>query len=133
MKKVAATRGHNVSLTNFFRLGTGARGWGFSRCRALAVANFYGFLLKRLTLATSSPLNLPNEDFVSRLPGHSDFPGISAKLVRKLEITGIFHRCNNFLALAGKFSVIGTDVRESNLRQQSQTKLFATSEARRIP
>ena len=54
MKKVAATRGHKVSLPNFFV-------WGRTEsCEdgagALAVANFYGFLLERLTLTTPSPL-----------------------------------------------------------------------------
>jgi len=39
-----------------FRLGTVARGWGFSVWwrGALAVANFDGFLLKRLTLSYSA-------------------------------------------------------------------------------
>src|SRR5258708_33231293 len=56
MKKVAATRGHSVRRTNFFRLGTTARGWGFSFCwrGALAVANVDVFLLKRLTLSYSA-------------------------------------------------------------------------------
>ncbi|SPF32329.1 hypothetical protein SBA1_1040097 [Candidatus Sulfotelmatobacter kueseliae] len=76
---MAATRGQSVRRTNLFRLGTAARGWGCSSCRrgALAVANFYVFLLKRLTLTTASPLT-----FRSRLPGSCDFPGISAELVR---------------------------------------------------
>src|ERR1700678_2562223 len=59
IKKVAATSGHKVRRTNFFRLGatlgTTARGWGVSVCcGALAVANFYVFLLKRLPLSYSA-------------------------------------------------------------------------------
>ena len=72
-------------------------GWVCSR--ALAVANFYGFLLKRLTLATASPLVflIVLEDALLAAPGiSSDFPGISAKLVRNSEITGNFHRCKIF-------------------------------------
>ena len=58
---------------------------------AVAVANFYGFLLKRLTLTTASPLKM-----LLAAPGcRADFPGISAKLVRMCEITGNFHRCKN--------------------------------------
>src|SRR5215831_4500019 len=97
MKKVAATKGQRVRRTNFFRLGTTDR-WGFSSCCRLAVANFYGCLLKRLTLTTASPLKL-----LSRLPGSCVFPGISAKLVRKCEITGIFHRCKIFLKKFANF------------------------------
>src|SRR5579863_3320769 len=104
MKKVAATRGHSVRRTNFFgaigvRPGTAVRCWGLSSCPrgALAVANFYVFLLKRLTLTTASPL------MFSRFPGSLRFPGISAKLVRKCEITGIFHRCKLFLSFFAKF------------------------------
>ena len=52
---------------------------------ALAVANFYGFLLKRLTLTTASPLKCSS----TRLPGYSDSTGISAKLVRSTENTAI--------------------------------------------
>src|SRR5690348_14792621 len=55
MKNVAATRGHKVRRTDLFREDTAMRdcsGW----VGAVAVANFDGFLLKRLTLATSSPL-----------------------------------------------------------------------------
>jgi hypothetical protein len=56
MKKVAATRGHKVSLPILFvwakTESCGDEGWA----GALAVANFYGFLLKRLTLTTASPL-----------------------------------------------------------------------------
>ena len=59
---------------------------------AVAVANFYGFLLRRLTLTTASPLT-----FFTRLPGWtSDSRAFSAKLVRNCEITGNFHRCNIF-------------------------------------
>ena len=57
---------------------------------AVAVANFYGFLLRRLTLTTASPSNLSRGSRVN-----SDFPGISVKLVRMCEITGNFHRCKN--------------------------------------
>ena len=65
---------------------------------ALAVANFYGFLLKRLTLTTASPLKC------LAAPGlASDFPGISAKLVRICEITGNFHRCKIFLDYFANF------------------------------
>ena len=104
MKKVAATKGQSVRRTNFFRVGTAARGWGLLQLLTrLAVANFYGFLLKRLTLATASPLT-----FVSRLPGVSDFPGISAELVRSSEITGNFHRCKIFLECFVKFDKGGT-------------------------
>src|SRR6516225_10681679 len=95
MKKVAATKGHKVRRTDFFLLGDTANsdlGWVV----AVAVANFYGFLLKRLTLTTSSPLYRG-----SRVDG--DFPGISAELVRKCEITGIFHRCKNFLRFFANF------------------------------
>jgi len=37
---------------------------------AVAVANFYGFLLRRLTLTTASPLT-----FFTRLPGWAAIPG----------------------------------------------------------
>jgi hypothetical protein len=86
-----------VRRTNFFRLGTTARGWEVWSCCRLAVANFYGCLLKRLTLTTASPLSLRMKTFCSRLPSVLRFPGISAKLVRICEITGNFHRCNIFL------------------------------------
>src|ERR1700739_4166688 len=56
IKKVAATRGHKVSLPNFLFWGTTGSCW-VGWVGALAVANFYGFLLKRLTLTTASPLN----------------------------------------------------------------------------
>ena len=46
--------------------------------------------------ATHSHHRVSLENF-SRLPGARRFPGISAKLVRKCEITGIFHRCKIFL------------------------------------
>ncbi len=66
---------------------------------AVAVANFYGFLLRRLTLTTASPLKM-----LLAAPGRlSNFPGISAKLVRICEITGIFHRCKIFLRIIEKF------------------------------
>ena len=42
---------------------------------AVAVANFYGFLLERLTLTTASPLK-----FFSRLPGARRFPGHVGKV-----------------------------------------------------
>src|SRR5246500_960348 len=67
IKKVAATRGHKVSLPNFLFWGTTEScevGW----VGALAVANFYGFLLKRLTLTTASPL-------ISAAPGLLRFHG----------------------------------------------------------
>ena len=44
-------------------------------------------------------------DFLSRLPGDRVSPGISAKLVRSCEITGIFHRCKNFFRKMKKMSV----------------------------
>jgi hypothetical protein len=62
MKKVAATNGHNVSRIDFFFLFVI---WGVvvsEDCErlvdAVAVANFYGFLLRRLTLTTASPLKM---------------------------------------------------------------------------
>src|SRR6478736_4704570 len=82
IKKVAATRGHKVSLPNFLFWGRTDKD-GDVVAGALAVANFYGFLLKRLTLTTASPLN------VTRLPGNSDSSGISEKLVRSTENTAI--------------------------------------------
>jgi len=61
---------------------------------AVAVANFYGFLLRRLTLTTASPLKMllaaPRVD--------SDSRALSAKLVRMCEITANFHRCKKFLS-----------------------------------
>src|SRR5579863_1754485 len=77
IKKVAATRGQSVRRTNFFRLGTTARGWEVSSCCRLAVANFYGCLLKRLTLTTASPLSLLRlrRRLSARLPGLLRFPG----------------------------------------------------------
>jgi hypothetical protein len=94
MKKVAATRGQSVRRTNFFvpillredpfcedpfRLGA-AGGWRLSGCRlgVLAVANFYGFLLKRLTLTTASPsvfFDESDEDALLAAPGIERFPG----------------------------------------------------------
>jgi hypothetical protein len=43
IKKVAATSGHRVRRTDFFRWGTITAGWNVWR-GALAVANFYVFL-----------------------------------------------------------------------------------------
>src|ERR1017187_6722656 len=48
-------------------------------------------------------LGLQNEDVLLAAPGFKRFPGISAKLVRPLEITGIFHRCKIFLRFIEKF------------------------------
>ena len=70
---------------------------------AVAVANFYGFLLKRLTLTTASP-DPEKTTFFARLPGARRFPGISAKLVRMCEITANFHRCKLFLRYFARFS-----------------------------
>ena len=56
MKNVAATRGHKVRRPDFLSGGASANG-GTISVGALAVANFYVFLLKRLTLTTASPLN----------------------------------------------------------------------------
>jgi hypothetical protein len=54
-----------------------------------------------------SPPRLPcvfeSKTFCSRLPECCDFPGISAELVRKCEITGIFHRCKYFLIFFENF------------------------------
>jgi hypothetical protein len=82
-----------------FRLDTAARGWGFSGCGldALAVANFYVFLLKRLTLTTASPLVFVTKTFFRGSRDAAISLGISAKLVRNSEITGNFHRCKIFL------------------------------------
>src|SRR5438552_18021992 len=73
MKKVAATKGHNVRRTDFFRSGSAkacCSGW----VDAVAVANFYGFLLGRLTLATSSPLSRGSR--LTAISGH--FGGVSS-------------------------------------------------------
>src|SRR5271157_6360453 len=59
--------------------------------------------LERLTLTTASPLCLRLEDLLLAAPGTLRFPGISAKLVRKCEITGIFHRCKIFLSFFANF------------------------------
>ena len=74
MKKVAATKGHSVSRIDFFFVLVI---WGVvasEDCErlvdAVAVANFYGFLLRRLTLTTASPLT-----FFTRLPGWAAIPG----------------------------------------------------------
>src|ERR1035437_540878 len=75
IKKVAATRGHRVRRIDFFVFWNGGTtagttlGCGMLAVR-VAVANFYGFLLKRLTLTTASPLT-----FVTRLPGWAAIPG----------------------------------------------------------
>ena len=108
MKKVAATSGQSVRRTNFFRVGTAERGWEFWSCCRLAVANFYGCLLKRLTLTTASPLSLLRSFFEEDIFSRGSqvgcvFPGISAKLVRICEITGNFHRCKIFLRNFVKF------------------------------
>jgi hypothetical protein len=65
---------------------------------AVAVANSYGFLLKRLTLTTASPFE--NAARGSRV--HSDFPDMSVKLVRLCEITRNRRRCKNILNILGK-------------------------------
>jgi hypothetical protein len=74
MKKVAATKGHSVSRMDFFFVllmgGATVDGDCARLVVAVAVANFDGFLLKRLTLTTASPL----KNF-SRLPGELRFPG----------------------------------------------------------
>jgi hypothetical protein len=56
MKKVAATKGHKVRRIDLFR-GITARVCCCLEVDTLAVANFYGFLLRRLTLTTSSPFS----------------------------------------------------------------------------
>jgi hypothetical protein len=48
-------------------------------------------------------LESSEEDILFAAPGLMRFPGISAKLVRICEITGIFHRCNIFLRIIEKF------------------------------
>src|SRR5581483_1082448 len=73
IKKVAATSGHKVRRTDFFRSGSAkacCSGW----VDAVAVANFYVFLLKRLTLATSSPLSRGSR--LTAISGH--FGGVSS-------------------------------------------------------
>src|SRR5467141_1353042 len=100
MKKVAATRGQRVRRIDFFVFlfvfsNEGAAVGITPGCErlegAVAVANFYGFLLRRLTLTTASPLT-----FFTRLPGWAAIPGaFSAKLVRMCEITGNSRRCKN--------------------------------------
>src|ERR1700746_889015 len=70
IKNVAATRGHKVSLPNFLFWGTTG---SCDDCwvGGLAVANFYGFLLKRLTLTTASAgLRVK----LARLPGCTAIP-----------------------------------------------------------
>src|SRR6266436_5865086 len=100
MKKVAATRGHSVRRIDFFVLlfvfsNEGAAAGITPGCErlevAVAVANFYGFLLRRLTLTTASPLT-----FLYAAPRvDSDSWALSAKLVRMCEITGNSQRCKN--------------------------------------
>src|SRR5258708_29755499 len=99
MKKVAATRGQSVRRTNFFRLGTTARGWGFSFCwrGALAVANFDVFLLKRLTLSYSAAAGS------ARAFRFSWIPEITLELVRSVEITGISQRCKKIVEIFRNF------------------------------
>src|SRR5215468_3747752 len=86
IKKVAATRGHKVSLPNFL-LGERTDSWGVDVVAGvLAVANFYGFLLKRLTLTTASPL----KSFFSAAPGCTAIPrAFRRSLVRSTENTVI--------------------------------------------
>src|SRR5438477_9889501 len=79
IKKVAATKGHKVSLPNFLFRGRTDSCVDDDRVGALAVANFYGFLLKRLTLTTASPGSL--KKLLSAAPGSLRFHGHSAKLV----------------------------------------------------
>ena len=64
---------------------------------AVAVANFDGFLLKRLTLTTASPLICSRGSRVN-----CDFPDMSVKLVRKCEITGNPQRCKKILVFFEK-------------------------------
>src|ERR1700723_3219565 len=94
MKNVAATKGHKVRRTDFF-LGDTANN-DLAWVGAVAVANFYVFLLERLTLTTSSPLCRGSRE-------NRDFPGISAKLVRNCEITVFFHRCKKILNICANF------------------------------
>ena len=70
---------------------------------AVAVANFYGFLLRRLTLTTASP-EFRKNDFRYAAPRvNSDSRALSAKLVRSCEITANFHRCKIFFEKLRKF------------------------------
>jgi hypothetical protein len=76
MKKVAATSGHNVRREKFFFWDDAAAGTGCGfQDVALAVANFYGFLLKRLTLTTPSPFHWGSR--VLAISGH--FGGVSSQ------------------------------------------------------
>src|SRR6266576_2862935 len=68
IKKVAAIRGQSVRRVDLFRGVTARAGWAMLE-GAVAVANSDGFLPKRLTLTTASPLTS------SRLPGEQRFPG----------------------------------------------------------
>src|SRR5215468_328975 len=112
MKNVAATRGHSVRRIDFFREATaGLANDCEMSAGAVAVANFDGFLLKRLTLTTASPLCLLSVSYRRRRLARGSrvgqrFPGISAKLVRSHEITGIFHRCKNFLVNSRALRVV---------------------------
>src|SRR2546429_5006562 len=100
MKKVAATRGQRVRRIYFvfFFWGTTVAGEGCEMLAvAVAVANFYGFLLRRLTLTTASP-EFRKDDFLYAAPRvDSDSRALSAKLVRMSEITGNLQRCKNIL------------------------------------
>src|SRR5260370_30012229 len=77
MKKVAATRGHSVRRMDFFVFlnGGAAARVGCERLEGgVAVANCYGFLLRRLTLTTASP-EFRKTTFCWRLPGCTAIPG----------------------------------------------------------
>jgi len=75
---VAATRGQSVSRMDFFVFlswgATESEGGGMLAVR-VAVANFYGFLLKRLTLTTASPLKM-----LLAAPGCTSIPGHVGKV-----------------------------------------------------
>ena len=74
MKNVAATKGHKVRRTDFFLLGDTANS-DLAWVGAVAVANFYGCLLKRLTLTTASPLVSMTKTLLLAAPGFVRFPG----------------------------------------------------------
>ena len=92
-----------VRRTDFFRLGTregcGIRGWV-----ALAVANFDVFLLGRLTLSYSARL------VRCRASQLIQIPGITAEVSSQVEITGIFHGCNNIFEKFCQSNGTGTEV-----------------------